>query len=63
MAFQDFTAEKPAENPHHCPACAAATIVTTAKAPSASSYWRCLSCGEVWTPARRQSLTVSRWRR
>lgn len=39
--------------PRACPACAATTIVTTAKVPRTDSYWRCLSCGEIWTPARR----------
>lgn len=44
-----------------CPACGAAAAVTTARIPSESSYWRCVACGEVWTPARRQSNR--RWSR
>lgn len=44
-----------------CPACGAGAAVTTERIPSDSSYWRCVSCGEVWTPARRQ--TNGRWSR
>jgi transposase-like protein len=42
------------ESPSRCPACAAETIATTGKTADADSYWRCLRCGEVWNPARRQ---------
>jgi ribosomal protein L37AE/L43A len=43
-----------------CPTCGA-DAVTTERVPSASSYWRCVSCGDVWTPSRRQS--TPRWSR
>jgi predicted Zn finger-like uncharacterized protein len=43
-----------AEAPTLCPACTSATIVTTGKTADADSYWRCMRCGEVWNPSRRQ---------
>jgi hypothetical protein len=49
--------------PQACPSCRSAGIVTTAKIPSTNSYWRCVGCGEIWTPARRQTQTFERWRR
>lgn len=47
--------------PQSCPSCGATRLVTTAKVPSSSSYWRCLVCGEIWTPARRQAPAARRW--
>lgn len=44
--------------PRSCPACGATRLVTTAKVPSDQSYWRCLLCGEIWTPARRQTRSA-----
>jgi transposase-like protein len=51
--------------PQSCPSCGATRLVTTAKEPSSTSYWRCLLCGEIWTPARRQSqpAPAPRWGR
>ncbi len=51
----------PAASPKSCPSCAAATISSTAKVPTAESYWRCMRCGEVWSPARRVSHSARRW--
>ena len=38
--------------PTACPHCRSSSIVTTAKTPSSSSYWRCTSCGEIWNDGR-----------
>jgi predicted Zn finger-like uncharacterized protein len=40
--------------PDSCPACRASEIVTTAKSPDSSSYWRCTNCGEIWNESRYQ---------
>lgn len=43
----------PATNiPAFCPSCRSTEIVTTAKSPDSSSYWRCTKCGEVWNDSR-----------
>jgi predicted Zn finger-like uncharacterized protein len=49
--------------PQSCPFCTSAAIVSTAKVPDASSYWRCSKCGEVWNPARQATHAVQNWRR
>jgi predicted Zn finger-like uncharacterized protein len=38
--------------PAACPTCRSAAIVTAAKTPHASSYWRCTVCGDVWNDSR-----------
>ena len=40
--------------PSECPACRSSDVKTTSKNVSAESYWRCLSCGEVWNVGRRE---------
>jgi predicted Zn finger-like uncharacterized protein len=45
--------------PASCPTCRSSSIVTTAKSPDADSYWRCMSCGEVWNDSRRQTPLYS----
>ena len=39
--------------PTSCPSCGGHSLVTTSKVPSAESYWRCDTCGEVWNVGRR----------
>ena len=64
----DFTLPQPrkvavAASPS-CPRCTSGAVVSTAKNPDNDSYWRCNACGEVWSPARRESTQVpSRWPR
>ena len=50
--------------PASCPLCQSAAIVTSAKIPDATSYWRCTNCGEVWNSARSQPTPYGgrRWR-
>ena len=35
-----------------CPACGGRNLTTTSKTVDASTYWRCLTCGEVWNLKR-----------
>lgn len=50
--------------PSACPGCHSESIVTTAKIPDATSYWRCTNCGEIWNASRRREThpEVKRWR-
>lgn len=50
--------------PTTCPACRSSSISTTAKNPDVSSYWRCVSCGEIWNASRRNGVRsgVNSWR-
>jgi transposase-like protein len=40
--------------PLPCPVCQSTATITTAKRPDSDSYWRCVSCGEMWNAARAQ---------
>jgi transposase-like protein len=40
--------------PKACPACRSTDLTTTGKKATATSYWRCLRCGEVWNQERRR---------
>ncbi len=44
----------PEDRPVSCPTCHSSAIVTKAKHPDSSSYWRCEACGEMWNVARSQ---------
>jgi transposase-like protein len=37
--------------PPSCPKCGSRDTSSAAKRPTAASYWRCLNCGGVWSPA------------
>ena len=55
--FQRHSAASPHPSdtsPDSCPACRSRSIVSAGKQPSATSYWRCADCGEIWNDARRQ---------
>jgi transposase-like protein len=41
--------------PTHCPSCRSRDLTTTSKAVDKNTYWRCVSCGEVWNLGRRQA--------
>jgi predicted Zn finger-like uncharacterized protein len=45
--------------PVFCPSCRSPEIVTTAKSPDSSSYWRCTKCGEVWNDSRSDAAARS----
>jgi transposase-like protein len=38
--------------PKVCPACRSKELTTTSKSVTPTSYWRCLTCGEVWNEER-----------
>jgi ribosomal protein L37AE/L43A len=38
--------------PEACPFCQSKALSTLAKVISASTYWRCATCGNVWNPSR-----------
>ena len=52
MTYRDPEPE-PVEPPVRCPACGARELHTTSKVIDRSTYWRCLSCGEIWNLVRR----------
>ena len=35
-----------------CPVCRSKDLTTTGKKVTATSYWRCLKCGEIWNQER-----------
>ncbi|HEX4915595.1 MAG TPA: hypothetical protein VFV51_16670 [Vicinamibacterales bacterium] len=46
------TAKRPSlEHPPACPNCRSVNTSSASKQPTASSYWRCLKCGDVFSPA------------
>lgn len=38
--------------PTTCPACKSRELTTTSKTVTSASYWRCLTCGEIWNAER-----------
>jgi transposase-like protein len=38
--------------PARCPVCRGTNLTTTSKTIDASTYWRCITCGEVWNLQR-----------
>lgn len=41
--------------PTACPTCKSRELTTTSKSVTSATYWRCLTCGEVWNAARLQA--------
>ena len=37
-----------------CPECDSPRVTTTNKTITASTYWRCEACGEIWNVGRRK---------
>jgi transposase-like protein len=52
MTYRDVEPEA-VQPPVKCPHCGSRELTTTARAIDKSTYWRCLSCGEVWNLERR----------
>jgi ribosomal protein L37AE/L43A len=44
--------EEPVRRPDSCPFCQSGAVGTLAKVITASTYWRCQACGEVWNLGR-----------
>jgi transposase-like protein len=59
----DEVEAEPVERPTRCPACGASDLTTTSKAQDRHSYWRCLTCGEVWNLERRAAGSRFSYRR
>jgi DNA-directed RNA polymerase subunit RPC12/RpoP len=54
---------EPAQPPARCPSCSGRELKTTSKAIDKTTYWRCLTCGEVWNLDRRGSGNRYSYRR
>jgi ribosomal protein L37AE/L43A len=50
------TKPETATRPEACPFCQSKAVGTLAKVITPSTYWRCQACGEVWNPARLESV-------
>jgi hypothetical protein len=50
----------PVITPVTCPFCGAGTIKAASEKVDASSYWRCVACGEMWNLNRMQTAPA-RW--
>jgi transposase-like protein len=48
----DRVSPEDAPPPKACPVCRSTDVTTTGKKATATSYWRCLKCGEVWNQER-----------
>jgi transposase-like protein len=59
----DVREAEPVERPTRCPSCGADELVTTSKAQDRHSYWRCVTCGEVWNLERRAAGSRFGYRR
>ena len=51
---QPAPAEQPVHRPEACPFCQSKAVSTLAKVITASTYWRCQACGEMWNPERHE---------
>ncbi len=54
MISRDLEPER-AQRPAKCPHCGGRDLTTTSKIIDANTYWRCLTCGEVWNLDRRDT--------
>jgi ribosomal protein L37AE/L43A len=50
--------EQVVQRPAACPFCESKAVGTLAKVITASTYWRCQACGEMWNPERLQRTTL-----
>ena len=54
MRNQSPEENAPVQAPGKCPQCGGRQLTTTSKRIDRDSYWRCLSCGEVWNSNRHE---------
>jgi len=47
--------------PTACPFCRSKDLKTTSKVINESTYWRCVTCGEIWNPGRLQPPASPRY--
>jgi transposase-like protein len=57
FASRSAQTEQPVQRPEVCPFCQSKAVGTLAKVITASTYWRCQSCGEMWNPQRLERAT------
>ena len=50
--------ETAVQRPETCPFCQSKAVGTLAKEITASTYWRCQSCGEMWNPGRLERTSL-----
>lgn len=50
-----FVEPEPIPTPKACPYCRSSELTTASKAPDASAYWRCKTCGQMWNVARHRT--------
>lgn len=50
--FRERATQDPPAPPAACPVCRSKELTTTSKTITSASYWRCLTCGEVWNAER-----------
>jgi hypothetical protein len=43
--------------PATCPSCGSRDLTTVSKTVDVTTYWRCVTCGEVWNVSRREAGT------
>lgn len=55
MTRHEVEVEEVVQPPAKCPDCGGRQLTTTSKAIDKDTYWRCLSCGEVWNRDRRNN--------
>jgi ribosomal protein L37AE/L43A len=49
-----------AVHPSQCPFCRSSDVTAADRKLTASTYWRCETCGQVWHPERLRSALVTR---
>jgi transposase-like protein len=48
--------------PPACPKCRSLDTSSAAKRPTSHSYWRCMKCGDVFSPALLTDASRRNWR-
>jgi hypothetical protein len=46
---------EPAAAPTECPFCRSRALADAGRKVTASTYWRCETCGQMWNPGRLRS--------
>ena len=52
MSIATSPGEATVAAPAGCPFCKSEKVVTTSKALTVATYWRCETCGQIWNPSR-----------
>jgi transposase-like protein len=57
LNMRDEVVPAPVQPAANCPQCRSIKTITTSKTSDATTYWRCLDCGEVWNAGRREAAS------